>query len=159
MAKRYALNWALLWKSIIRSSLGTTAYPYSLYIRTLDLRNLAMLLDDLRFRESAMKDFFADDMATFLKASETPVKMATRKSNRTQLRLHIAPILELVGESITRHVSDAALRNKATVALEDLAGEFVIPHPEIYLSSKEPLFCSSHTLHTLAQSIAPRNRC
>ena len=32
-------KWALQWKSIIRSSLGNTAYPYCLYIRSLYVRS------------------------------------------------------------------------------------------------------------------------
>lgn len=37
-------RWAGLWQSIILSSLDKTLYPYSHYIRTLDLQNLTELL-------------------------------------------------------------------------------------------------------------------
>jgi hypothetical protein len=135
--RRYTSKWALLWRSIIRSSLGNTAYPYSLYIRSLDLRNLATLLEDPQFRDVASETFFADDMAAFLKAQETPIKKKARKTKASQLRLNVAPILELVGESITRHVSEAAHRNQATVALEDLAGKFVNPPYPTFCPQKD----------------------
>jgi hypothetical protein len=108
-----------MWKSIIRSSLGTTAYPYCLYIRSLDLRNLAELLDDQLFREVALDTFFDHDMAKFLKAQETPIK---KKKGGKASYLNIPLVLDLVGESITKFVSEAASRNRNAVALEDLAG-------------------------------------
>jgi hypothetical protein len=114
-------KWALLWKSIIRSSIKKTAYPYALYIRSLDLRNLTDLLDDTLFREHAMDGFFADDMAQFLKAQETPVKKRTRGRKTIGIRLNIPVVLDLVGESITSFVSVSATENRATVALDDIA--------------------------------------
>lgn len=114
-------KWALLWKSIILSSIGKTVYPYALYIRSLDLRNLTNLLDEPLFREHIMKDFFADDMAQFLKAQETPIKKRTRNGRVVGMRLDIPVVLELVGESITSFVTVAATENHATVALDDIA--------------------------------------
>jgi hypothetical protein len=114
-------KWALLWKSIIRSSIKKTAYPYALYIRSLDLRNLTYLLDDTLFREHAMDGFFADDMAQFLKAQGTPVKKRTRGGKAIGMRLNIPVVLDLVGESITSFVSVSATENRATVALDDIA--------------------------------------
>ena len=112
-----------MWKSIIRSSLGTTAYPYCLYIRSLDLRNLAELLDDPLFREAALDTFFDNDMAMFLKAHETPGKKKKKGVKASYTRLNIPIVLDLVGESITNFVSEAASRNRNAVALEDLAGD------------------------------------
>ncbi|KAI9052243.1 hypothetical protein LZ554_003600 [Drepanopeziza brunnea f. sp. 'monogermtubi'] len=114
-------KWALLWKSIIRSSLGstTTAYPYCLYIRSLDLRNLAELLEELPFR-SAQNAFFSDDMKRFLR--QVPITFKMRDSKGSHKRLDIPMILELVGESITSYVSHSASMNHATVALEDISG-------------------------------------
>jgi hypothetical protein len=120
---RTLLKWALLWKSIIRSSIGKTAYPYALYIRSLDLRNLEYLLDDPLFRDCGMDDFFAGDMDLFLKTLETPMKKRTRGGRVIGVRLHIPAILEAVGESITNFVSVAATQNHATVALDDISGD------------------------------------
>ncbi|KAE8447387.1 hypothetical protein EG329_010801 [Mollisiaceae sp. DMI_Dod_QoI] len=116
--KRTVLKWALQWKSITRSSLGNTAYPYCLWIRSLDLRNLSYLLEENMFRENALETFFADDMAGFLKSPETPMKQKVRGPKR----LDIPVILELIGESITSFISDSASQNRATVAVEDLSG-------------------------------------
>src|ERR1700709_736023 len=80
LSKRYTSKWALLWKSIIRSSLGITAYPYCLYIRSLDLRNLDSLFDDAHFRSSSLDSFFADEMSSFLKAQEILLKPGQQKT-------------------------------------------------------------------------------
>ncbi|TVY49872.1 hypothetical protein LOCC1_G000186 [Lachnellula occidentalis] len=117
-------KWALQWKSIIRSCLGQTLYPYGLYIRVLDLSNLSDLLDDTSFRDHLQRDFFAGEMAQFLKAQETPVKRKTRKGARSVYnRLTIPLILEAVGESITSYVTESASQSHSTVALEDLSGD------------------------------------
>jgi len=115
--------WALQWKSMIRSSLGNTAYPYCLYIRTLDLRSLKDLLEDPLFREAALDEFFADDMATFLTAQETPMKQKVRGAKKAYRRLDAPKILELAGESITKFISKSAAQNRATVTMEELAGQ------------------------------------
>ena len=48
--ERIFRKWARLWRTIILSSLGKTLYPYSQYIRTLNLRDLEELLTDSNFR-------------------------------------------------------------------------------------------------------------
>ncbi|KAF8851146.1 hypothetical protein BDZ45DRAFT_632124 [Acephala macrosclerotiorum] len=116
------LNWALQWKSITRSSLGNTAYPYCLWIRSLDLRNLKELLEDTRFRETALDTFFADDMTGFLKPQATPMEQKTRGAKAAYKRLDIPLVLELIGESITSFISESASQNRGTVAVEDLSG-------------------------------------
>jgi hypothetical protein len=42
--------WALLWRSIILSSLEKTYLPYCRYIQTLDLRDLVNLFEEQKFR-------------------------------------------------------------------------------------------------------------
>lgn len=119
--KVYASKWALLWKSIIRSSIGNTAYPYCLYIRTLDLRNLNTLLEDYHFREASQSSFFAEDMAIFL--HEVGGIKRTRAGKQVPVRLAVEPICQAVGESITSYASDEAKRNQVTAALEDISGQ------------------------------------
>lgn len=104
----------MLWKSIIRSSLDTraTAYPYCLYIRSLDLRNLEQLLEEPRFRD-AQDDFFSGDMEPISRPQLTPMKLKMRGSKGSYKRLDISTILELVGESITSYISQAASENHA----------------------------------------------
>lgn len=117
-------KWALLWRTIIRSSISDTAYPYCLYIRSLDLRNLADLLDDPSFRDYAMQMFFIDKMSRFLKfqkSQEVTTECAIAKISH--LRLDIIKILELVGESVTTFIYKVATKSRATVAVEDLSGD------------------------------------
>jgi hypothetical protein len=122
---RTTAKWALLWQSIIRSSLGTTAYPYCLYIRSLDLRNLDSLLEDTFFRSACLDTFFADEMSNFLKAQDASLNAGqkeTRLGKSAYLRLNVAGILDSVGESITTYVADSAVRDRVIVALEDISG-------------------------------------
>lgn len=124
---RATFKWALLWKSIIRSSLGTTAYPYCLYIRSLDLRNLDTLLDDNHFRSlPSLDDFFADEMAAFLKVQDIPPNTGLKKTRsgkkNVYVRLNQHSIIDQVGESITTYVADSAARDQVIVALEDISG-------------------------------------
>lgn len=72
-------KWALQWKSVILSGLGQTLYPYGLYIRVLDLNNFADLLQEPSFRERSMNNFFAGDMAQYLKTRDTPMKRGKKK--------------------------------------------------------------------------------
>ncbi|RDL35150.1 Uncharacterized protein BP5553_07081 [Venustampulla echinocandica] len=116
-------KWALMWKSIIGSSLEDTAYPYCLYIRVLDLRNLSDLLNDPVFHNVALDSFFDGDMAQFLNGQDRPVKKKTRLSKTTYTRLNVPLILDAIGEAITGFVSQAASESKTTVALEDLSGD------------------------------------
>lgn len=121
--KQTVAKWSLQWQSIIRSSLGNTAYPYCLYIRSLDLGNLRDLFEDNIFRDSAVDEFFAGDMATFFKVQGTPLKKKTKAGKNPAARLNVKTIVELVGESITNYVSQAAARSRSSVALEELKGE------------------------------------
>lgn len=43
-------KWAALWRAIILSSLGQTLYPYSQYLRALNLRDLEELLTSRVFK-------------------------------------------------------------------------------------------------------------
>lgn len=48
--RRTLMKCACLWRSIILSSLGKTLYPYSQYIRTLNLGDLEVLFTEFEFR-------------------------------------------------------------------------------------------------------------
>ncbi|KAG9236613.1 hypothetical protein BJ875DRAFT_215154 [Amylocarpus encephaloides] len=117
-------KWVLMWKSIIRSSLGTTAYPYCLYIRALDLRNLADLLHDgMFYTTSAYNSFFRGEMTQFSAHKDTPMKQKTRNNKKGAcVRFNVPGVLDRVGESITNFVFESAKENKYTAALEDISG-------------------------------------
>jgi hypothetical protein len=118
---RTVSKWALQWKSIIMSSLGKTAYPYCLYLRSMDLTNLEDLFEERVFRESISSNFFAGDMQIFLAANETPLKR--RKSGRNVKKLFTPDIIELVGESLTKFVGDSATAHGGAAALEEISGK------------------------------------
>jgi hypothetical protein len=115
------LNWSTQWKSIIMSSLGKTAYPYCLYIQSLELSNLQDLLSDPKF-SSVHDNFFAGNMADFLITRDTPIKQKSKGKKRPPPRLAATAIVELVGESISRYAGEAAENYGGTVALETLSG-------------------------------------
>lgn len=48
-------KWAGLWKTLILSSLDKTFFPYSRYIRTLNLQDLGELLQESKFRDLVSK--------------------------------------------------------------------------------------------------------
>ncbi|KAI9719827.1 MAG: hypothetical protein M1812_003316 [Candelaria pacifica] len=105
-------KWALLWRSILRSSLDKTLFTYCRYIRALDLRDLKYLLDEPRFR-TFDKQFFADELAPFNIEIETPRKSGrpSRKVNASR-RLNVLSIIDAIGEG-----------KSPTPILEELSGE------------------------------------
>lgn len=93
------------------SSLGKTAYPYCLYMRSLDLTNLNDLFNENQFWKSLHSQFFADDMHVF-------VNQTSRRRKPDSIT-----IINRVGESIAKFTGDSAERNGGTAALEELRGD------------------------------------
>lgn len=92
-------RWSILWRTIILSALGQTFYPYSKHLRVLDLRDLAQLLDDDKFRQGKiMQHFFSGPLARFNLTLETPRKTGTRGRPK---RLDLKSIISAIGEVIT----------------------------------------------------------
>ncbi|KIY00539.1 uncharacterized protein Z520_03202 [Fonsecaea multimorphosa CBS 102226] len=60
-------KWTVLWRSITLSSLDDhiTYKPYCRYIKTLDFRNLSLMLEDLKFTGPVRKQFFAGKLSPF----------------------------------------------------------------------------------------------
>ena len=50
--EQLTMQWAGLWRTIVLSSLGKTLFPYSKYVRRLNLQDLEELLQDNKFRDS-----------------------------------------------------------------------------------------------------------
>ncbi|KFY39332.1 hypothetical protein V494_04023 [Pseudogymnoascus sp. VKM F-4513 (FW-928)] len=114
-------QWALQWRSIILSSLGRTVYPYCLYIQSLDLRNLVDLLEDDIFRDN-FQDMFFSSLQPF---GETQINTRNlRSKGRDRTRINIPPIINSVGDSISKFVGDSASLLGTTAALDaiDLSG-------------------------------------
>ncbi|KAI4211669.1 MAG: hypothetical protein LQ351_005572 [Letrouitia transgressa] len=99
-------RWAQLWRTIILSSLKKTIFPYSHYIRSLNLEDLEELFQDPKFKEQANDMFFSDELADY--KVETRVSGAYGKT-----RLDLAETLILLGEVIT----------KESPMLEELSGK------------------------------------
>lgn len=109
-------RWALQWRSIILSSLGETAYPYCLYIRTLDLTNLKELFDDPVFKRQFEDQFFEGSMSVLKKSPGATTR-------RLKLNMNSVAVVDMVGELISKYAGDSAERNGGTAALEELSGE------------------------------------
>ncbi|KAF7509187.1 hypothetical protein GJ744_008247 [Endocarpon pusillum] len=105
-------KWALLWRSIIRSSLSATYKPYCLYIRSLNLDNLKDLLQEARFSGKIEQDFFAGELQDFHFRTEQISTQPTKKRQKIRLVVDFMPILHAVGEAIT----------KKTMLLQELRG-------------------------------------
>ncbi|OBT62667.1 hypothetical protein VE03_07508 [Pseudogymnoascus sp. 23342-1-I1] len=115
-------QWALQWRSIILSSLGKTAYPYCLYIQSLDLRNLVDLLEDDIFRDNFQEMFFSS-LPSF--SEKTQINTRNLRSNgKKPGRVNIPLIINSVGDSISKFVGDSANLPGTTAALDtiDLSG-------------------------------------
>ncbi|KKY29161.1 hypothetical protein UCRPC4_g00130 [Phaeomoniella chlamydospora] len=100
-------KWALLWKSMIRSSLdgdNGTFRPYVAYIRSLNLRDLESLFElfeDQKYRATLEKTFFAGDLARFnVRKNSTFLK--DKKTGKPLQVLDSELALNAVGEAITR---------------------------------------------------------
>lgn len=114
-------QWALQWRSIILSSLGKTAFPYCLYIQSLDLRNLVDLLEDDIFRDN-FQDMFFWSLQPLDGAQSNSRTLRSKGKERTQFNIPL--IINSVGESISRFVGDSANMPGTTAALDaiDLSG-------------------------------------
>ncbi|GAB1213645.1 hypothetical protein ATERTT37_002795 [Aspergillus terreus] len=59
-------KWALMWRSIVLSTLNQTYLPYYTYIRYLDYDDLVGLLDAPGFTGKIIEDFFTPELVEFL---------------------------------------------------------------------------------------------
>lgn len=89
-------RWSILWRTTILSAFGKTIYPYCRHLRSLDLRDLADLLDDDKFRGKVAKHFFTGELAKF-----HFVQQASGRGR--QSRLEIKRIITAIGDEITKH--------------------------------------------------------
>ena len=105
-------KWALIWRSIIRSSLDVTYKPYCLYIRFLNLDNLRDLLQESRFSGKIEQDFFSGELQEFYLRKELLSTQPSKSRRKNRLIIDVVPILHAVGEAVT----------KKTMLLEELKG-------------------------------------
>ncbi|KAK5056047.1 hypothetical protein LTR84_012598 [Exophiala bonariae] len=97
-------KWTLLWRSITLSSLDdNNCYkPYCRYIKTLDFRNLLMMLEDQKFLGAVRKAFFAGALK--------PFHFPKKEHNR--LAVDTVATVSAIGDAVTAK----------TTLLEEIAG-------------------------------------
>ncbi len=124
-------KWALLWRSIIRSSLSKTYKPYCLYMRSLNLDNLRDLILEARFAGKILQEFFANDLEDFyLRVEQVSVK-PSKSRQKSRSSLDLLPVLHAVGESIT----------KKTMLLEELKGPIFLDFLSRWIRRSPRLQC------------------
>lgn len=94
-------RWSILWRSIALSTFEQTLFPYSRYLRALDLRDLESLIEDDKFRGTIQKNFFSGKLQDF------HFTQLIRSKNRPRgyTRLDTRKIVLAVGNKITHHAS------------------------------------------------------
>ncbi|KAL9049298.1 MAG: hypothetical protein Q9162_007291 [Coniocarpon cinnabarinum] len=103
-------RWAIRWRTIALSALNLTLFPYNRYLRSLDLRDLANLINDERFRGKIDKMFFEGAMKTFRREKEMRVR-----ANRPARKVVDADgVVEMMGDAIV----------PKTDTLQQLSGPF-----------------------------------
>ncbi|ERT01240.1 uncharacterized protein SPSK_07313 [Sporothrix schenckii 1099-18] len=114
---------AILWRAIILSSSGKTAFPYCLWMQNLKLGDFKELLSDIAPNSNLRQHFFQGDMASYeMMLQSTTANVATR---RNRPRLDLPGIITKVGNAITLYVKEAADRDNRAVALTHLEGQSI----------------------------------
>lgn len=108
--------WAGMWRSIILSSIGVTAYPYCLWLKSLGLSDLEQLLRDVATNAELRPKFFEGPMQDFEIISGSTRTRAGRPILEWQR------IIEKVAEAITRYAKDASDREDKVLQLTSLEG-------------------------------------
>ncbi|KAI9692071.1 MAG: hypothetical protein M1820_009538 [Bogoriella megaspora] len=94
-------KWAILWRSVILSSLDKTLFPYCRYLKTLDLYDLGQLFEADRFRGKIEKIFFEGDLSSFRVESDTPRKIGLGPRKGPMKQLNFAATINKIGDVIT----------------------------------------------------------
>ncbi|KAK7924089.1 hypothetical protein PG985_006143 [Apiospora marii] len=121
-------SWAVLWRSLIRSSLGQTAYPYCAFVRTLSLSNYGQLLDEINDNrdEDALRWLFDVEvgMDAFLVLRED---QPTRKLSRRKLIGNVDSQKTILkcGDAITKYIKDVADEVEKSVALAHVESNYI----------------------------------
>ena len=103
---------ALLWRSIIASSVGGTFYPYCLWIKVLNLGSLHSLIEDLA-RDQMKTWFFSAPLKEFYVTSTSRAKRPV---------MNIEAIVTKVATQVTSFIKKSAEDENKTVMLSGLEG-------------------------------------
>lgn len=105
-----------MWRSIILSSAGVTAYPYCLWIKSLGLSDLEQLLQDIARDPKRRMFFFKGPM------NEFEIISGSVKTRAGKPVLEIQKIVEKVCDAITRFAKEASEKQNKSVQLTSLEG-------------------------------------
>lgn len=112
-------SWAGMWRSIMLSSVGVTASPYCLWLKSLGLSDLQQLLLEIATNRRLRPKFFEGPMETF------EIISTTTKTSTGKPVLEHQQIIEKVGDAITRYAKEAAEEENKTLQLTSLEGAFI----------------------------------
>ncbi|KAI5919285.1 hypothetical protein F4810DRAFT_511543 [Camillea tinctor] len=116
---------ARLWRSIILSSVGKTAYPYCTYIRALSLGDLEESLEDARTNKDVRRFYLEPGMEDFIVPKYN--NPAQDYLNTRSVTIHAVDSMLKCADSITKSIKTLAEDNEKTVALAHLEA-YYIPH-------------------------------
>lgn len=108
--------WAGMWRSIILSSIGVTAYPYCLWLKSLVLGDLENLLRDVATSAELRPEFFEGPMQHF------EISSGSTKTRFGKPVLEWQRIVEKVAEAITKYAKDASDKEDKVLQLTSLEG-------------------------------------
>ncbi|KAI0128722.1 hypothetical protein BJ170DRAFT_622715 [Xylariales sp. AK1849] len=114
-------EWARIWKSVIRSAKGCTAYPYCTYIQSLSLSSYESLLEDVYDDKIVRPWLFnaEEGMEQFLVLrSGQPLKRPTRK--QTMPLIDLRNTMLKAGEAITSRIKDMADQTETSTTVVHL---------------------------------------
>lgn len=112
-----------MWRCIILSGIGETAYPYCLWLRNLKLGDFKELLSDIAPYPHLRDDFFKGGMHSFEITQRTSSSNVATRRNRP--RLDLQSISNKAGDTITLFVKEAADRDNKAVGLTHLEGQHI----------------------------------
>ncbi|KAK8125460.1 uncharacterized protein PG998_001219, partial [Apiospora kogelbergensis] len=121
-------SWAVLWRSLIQSSLGQTALPYCAYVRALSLSNYGQLLEDINLNrdEDSLRWLFDSNigMDAFLVLREG---QQSKRGLRRKLigNIDFQKTILKCGDAITRYIKDVADEVEKAVALAHVESNYI----------------------------------
>ncbi|KAI0996354.1 hypothetical protein K3495_g11826 [Podosphaera aphanis] len=113
MEKIYQPKRIRLWKSIMLSIIRKTAYPYCLFIHTLDLDKLTFLISSLR-RDNILSSFFEADMSAFIRYHPNS-RGATLSPEQSLRFIDSSEVAEFLGDSLLSYINEVIIQQPRVV--------------------------------------------
>jgi hypothetical protein len=116
---------ARMWKSILLSSTGKTAYPYCAYIKSLSLGNYGSLLEDIWNNKAAHFMEPQEEMKQFVILRDSQGSKKKRTRNQAMPLFDFQRSMIESGEAITGRIKEIADQTETSVALVHLEASSV----------------------------------